>query len=200
MLRPILALALAAVTFAVTSEVAKAGSAHAPPSPRPPSPPPPMPGGCFVEPATDYKYAPGNVFPATPTWPHGLRLAHTAGACCDMCKSFKNCSFWSFEHSGTAAKPTCYQYEDACCFLKTAAAAGMGAHGSKYAGWTSGSTKPLPPTPPPPPPPPGEKCVYPHQPRYGLEACALYNGAGGFDDHKGIAMPPQWFAVGASAL
>ena len=118
-----------------------------------------------------------------------------------MCKSFKNCSFWSFEHSGTAAKPTCYQYEDACCFLKTAAAAGMGAHGSKYAGWTSGSTKPLPPTPPPPPPPPpGEKCVYPHQPRYGLEACALYNGAGGFDDHKGIAMPPQWFAVGASAL
>ena len=41
----------------------------------------------------------------------------------------------------------------------------------------------------------GLQCVYPHQPRYGIEACALYNGVGGFDDHAGIAMPAQWYPV-----
>ena len=114
-----------------------------------PSGPPAPPDGCNVVAGTDYKFAPGGVFPATPTWPHGLRLAHTAGACCDMCKSFKNCSFWSFEHGGTAAKPTCYQYKEACCILKTAAAAGKSAHN---AGATSGSMKAVKPPAPPPPP------------------------------------------------
>lgn len=36
------------------------------------------------------------------------------------------------------------------------------------------------------------KCVYPHQPRYGIEACALYNGIGGYDGHQAIAMSAQW--------
>ena len=40
-----------------------------------------------------------------------------------------------------------------------------------------------------------EQCVYPHSPRSGLEACALYNGVGGFDDHEGIAMAAQWWAA-----
>jgi len=37
------------------------------------------------------------------------------------------------------------------------------------------------------------KCVYPHSFRFGIEACALYNGVGGYDDHAGIAMPAQLF-------
>jgi hypothetical protein len=48
---------------------------------------------------------------------------------------------------------------------------------------------PLPPSPAP------IKCVYPHQPRFGIEACALYNGAGGYDSHAGIAMPAQLYQV-----
>ena len=40
-----------------------------------------------------------------------------------------------------------------------------------------------------------EQCVYPHSPRSGLEACALYNGVGGYDDHEGIAMAAQWWAA-----
>ncbi len=40
------------------------------------------------------------------------------------------------------------------------------------------------------------QCVYPHAARYGIEACALYNGKGGYDDHKGIAMAAQaWYAT-----
>ena len=39
------------------------------------------------------------------------------------------------------------------------------------------------------------QCVYPHEPRFGIEACALYNGIGGYDDHQGVAMPAQWFPV-----
>ena len=36
--------------------------------------------------------------------------------------------------------------------------------------------------------------VYPHADRFGIEACALYNGgAGGYDAHAGIAMAPQVF-------
>jgi len=37
------------------------------------------------------------------------------------------------------------------------------------------------------------KCIYPHSLRFGIEACALYNGMGGYDDHAGIAMPAQLF-------
>ena len=37
------------------------------------------------------------------------------------------------------------------------------------------------------------KCIYPHSLRFGIEACALYNGVGGYDDHAGIAMPAQLF-------
>ena len=39
------------------------------------------------------------------------------------------------------------------------------------------------------------QCVYPHPDRFGIEACSLYNGRGGYDDHAGIAMPAQYFAV-----
>lgn len=46
-----------------------------------------------------------------------------------------------------------------------------------------------------PPAPKQEKCVYPHQPRFGIEACGLYNGKGGPDDHAGIAMAAQFFKV-----
>ena len=48
---------------------------------------------------------------------------------------------------------------------------------------------------PPPSPPAPLRCVYPHQPRFGIEACALYNGAGGFEEHAGVAMAAQWFPV-----
>jgi len=37
------------------------------------------------------------------------------------------------------------------------------------------------------------KCIYPHSLRFGIEACALYNGVGGYDDHAGVAMPAQLF-------
>ena len=39
------------------------------------------------------------------------------------------------------------------------------------------------------------KCVYPHSPRFGIEACGLYNGVGGYDDHAGIAMSAQVFGL-----
>jgi len=44
-----------------------------------------------------------------------------------------------------------------------------------------------------------EQCVYPHDPRFGLKACELYNGVGGYDAFvdgihgAGIAMAAQWF-------
>ena len=53
----------------------------------------------------------------------------------------------------------------------------------------------LAPSAPPPPPPAPLRCVYPHQPRFGIEACGLYNGAGGFEEHSGVAMAAQWFPV-----
>ena len=44
----------------------------------------------------------------------------------------------------------------------------------------------------PKPQKPALQCVYPHAGRFGIEACALYNGgAGGYDAHAGIAMAPQ---------
>ena len=42
---------------------------------------------------------------------------------------------------------------------------------------------------PKPPAPSGLKCVYPHGPRFGIEACGLANGVGGYDDHA--ARPPK---------
>jgi hypothetical protein len=102
--------------------------------------PAPLPASCFAVKDKDYKFAPGGLFPSTPTYPHGMRPVDTAGQCCDMCKSFKNCSFWTYENGGTAAKPKCYQYEKACCILKTEAASGGSAHAG---GSISGSMKPV---------------------------------------------------------
>jgi len=71
-----------------------------------------------------------------------------------MCQSFSNCTFWTFEYGGTAAQPTCYGQNGACCYLRTAAAwAGRAVATGNV---VSGSTKPLPV---PPPPPPGVKVV-----------------------------------------
>jgi hypothetical protein len=128
--------------IAFTSEVLKIAPPAPPPPPRPPPAPPPgpMPGGCFVQEKTDYKFAPGGLFPSTPEYPHGLRLVDTAAQCCAMCKSFKNCSFWTYENGGTGAKPTCYQYKQACCVLKTEAANGGAAHAPNS---ISGSKKPV---------------------------------------------------------
>ena len=108
-------------------------------------PPPPMPSDCFVENATgpvSYKFAPGSLFPHEPN--HGVKLTDSPAHCCAMCQSFKNCSYWTYEHAGSAAKPTCYSQAGGCCFLKTAAAFTGRAKGQ--AGCTSGSTKP--PAPP----------------------------------------------------
>ena len=66
--------------------------------------------GCFIAPRVSYKYAPGDVFPNEPAQPHGMRLADSPAQCCAMCKALKNCSFWSLEGGGTAAKPTCYTW------------------------------------------------------------------------------------------
>jgi len=92
-----------------------------------PVPPPgPMPKACKVSPAgTTYKYAKGPVFPGKPyyggIW--GPSLV-SPSQCCELCQSFKNCSFWTYSAGGTPDKPTCYSTAGACCYLKTAAAAG----------------------------------------------------------------------------
>lgn len=111
-----------------------------------------MPGGCFLDnatgPVTYDKFAPGNVFPNDPAHPHCVRLADSPGHCCATCQLYKNCSFWTWDNGGTAARPTCYQYKGACCYLKTAAAWPDRKPGTP--GQVSGSTKRLPPPPPPP--------------------------------------------------
>jgi hypothetical protein len=96
--------------------------------------------GCTVNKgAVSYKYAPGNVFPTDPD--HGLRLVDRSAQCCALCQGLANCSYWTFEHGGTAAKPNCYDKPGACCFLKTSAAKG----GSQpYPGATSGSGDDVP--------------------------------------------------------
>ena len=99
-----------------------------------------MPAGCFAVPGKDYKFAPGGLFPSTPEYPHGLRLVDTPAQCCDLCKSFKNCSFWTYENGGTAAEPSCYQYKKACCVLKTEAANGLSSHAPHS---ISGSMQPV---------------------------------------------------------
>ena len=97
------------------------GAAPPPVPPSPPGPPTP-PGGCYVDSAVSYKFAPGNLFPDAPN--HGVQLTDSAAGCCKICLAFKNCSFYTFEHGGTAAQLTCYSKPGSCCFLKTAAAAG----------------------------------------------------------------------------
>ena len=110
----------------------------------------------------NYKYASGNVFPTTATHPHGLRLAENAAACCALCQSLTNCTFFTYSAAGTVAKPTCYkEVGKGCCFLKTAARGGNGAPGCPTC--TSGSVKPLPPLPVPPPPP-APKFIPAHDP------------------------------------
>jgi len=108
----------------------------------------PSPPGCYVTPGpVSFKFAPGNIF-NTPN--HGVKLSDDAAHCCAMCQSFKNCTFWDYEHGGTAAQPTCYSQAGGCCFLKTASA---WPGSPKSTGVVSGSTKPLPPPSPPPAPP-----------------------------------------------
>ena len=57
--------------------------------------------------------------------------------------------------------------------------------------WTSFLVNYVPKPPAPPTPPSGLKCVYPHGPRFGIEACGLANGVGGYDDHASIGMAAQ---------
>ena len=105
---------------------------------------PPVPASCHVDDATGpitYKFAPGNVFPTTTGHEHGRVPTDTAAGCCAICQSFKNCSFWTFEHGGTAAQPTCYSKPGACCYLKTAVAASGRAPGQP--GSVSGSAEPI---------------------------------------------------------
>ena len=104
-----------------------------------------MPAGCYVDNASGpvtFKWAAGNVFPSAPN--HGVKLADSAAHCCTMCQSFQNCSFWTWEHGGTDAQPTCYSMAGACCYLRTSAAWAGRATGQ--VGQVSGSTKPLPST------------------------------------------------------
>ena len=114
------------------------------PAPSPPSPGP-MPAGCYVDDANgpvSFKYAPGNVFPTDATHPHGLRLVDSPAQCCTLCQAHKNCTFWTYSAGGSAAKPTCYSYSGACCFLKTAAA--WAGRVTASGNIESGSTAPLP--------------------------------------------------------
>ena len=112
--------------------------------------PPPMPAGCVSADAhgpVSFKWTGGFVFPQLPH--HGFVTTDSAASCCAKCQSFKNCTFWTFEHSGTVAKPTCYDQAGACCYLRTAAAWAARTVGDEAL--VSGSTKPLPVAPPPPP-------------------------------------------------
>ena len=131
---------LGALLVAAVLGQARRASAFGPP------PPPPIPVSCYVAPqGTDYKYAPGNVFPDTPGHEHGRVYTDSAADCCALCQSLKNCSFYTFNNDGRDATPTCYGTPGPCCYLKTAAAASGRAAGA--AGVVSGSTKPPPATP-----------------------------------------------------
>lgn len=76
-----------------------------------------MPDGCYLSdrPAT-YKFRPGNLFPAA--LHHGVKVVDSAAHCCTLCQSYKNCTFWNYEHGGTDALPTCYSQAGGCCFLR----------------------------------------------------------------------------------
>eukprot|EP00935_MAST-01C_sp_MAST-1C-sp1_P000476 g476.t1 len=128
--------------FAFTSEVLKIPPPT--PAPTPPPPPGPTPIGCFVDNATgpiSYKFAPGNCFPNAPN--HGVKVTDSAAHCCAMCQALENCTFYTYEHGGSTAQPTCYSSAGACCYLKTAAA-WAGRTTCSQPGCVSGSTKPLP--------------------------------------------------------
>jgi hypothetical protein len=58
---------------------------------------------------------------------NGLRRTDSPAQCCALCQGLKNCSFWTYEFGGTAAKPTCLGQPGNCCYLKTAAAKGLSA-------------------------------------------------------------------------
>ena len=60
--------------------------------------PPPMPKGCFLSPpGTNYKYAPGRLFPKAPDDGGYYGPTMDSGAkCCAVCESFKNCSFFTY--------------------------------------------------------------------------------------------------------
>lgn len=87
-------------------------------------------------------------------------------ACCAATKFTCNMAQWCEAGQGCPA-PGCYGGNEPSC--------------TRSAGWVTFQS------------PAPEKCVYPHQPRFGLEACGLYNGVGGYDDHAGVAMPAQYF-------
>ena len=144
------------------------------------APPASMPVGCFVDNTTgpiSFKYAPGDIFPAQPAHPHGLRLVDTPAQCCMLCQNYKNCTFWTYEHGNTpAAKPTCYGMAGACCYLKTAAAWAGRTHGEPSG--VSGSTKPLPPLPPPPPPPPSPHFIAANDPNVWYTGRTMINADG----------------------
>jgi sialate O-acetylesterase len=124
--------------------------------------------------------------------PHTPGLGNVAASsaleCCTLCAS----TAW-------AAKGCAYfTYSKANCWFKSNADTKVPSQGktSGHIGAGLPTPPPTPPTPPTPPlPTPPPKCVYPHQPRFGIEACALYNGAGGYDSHAGIAMPAQLYQV-----
>ena len=63
----------------------------------------------------------------------------------------------------------------------------------KDAAWTTSLVNYVPK---PAPRPTKLKCVYPHGPRFGIEACGLANGVGGYDDHTGIGMAAQIWKAG----
>jgi hypothetical protein len=79
--------------------------------------PPPMPAGCYLsDRPTSYKFSPGNLFPAVAN--HGVKVVDSAAHCCTLCQSYKNCTFWNYEHGGTDTQPTCYSQAGGCCFLR----------------------------------------------------------------------------------
>ena len=106
--------------------------------------PPAAAAGCYIDNTTgpiSYKYAPGNCYPAAPN--HGVQFVDNAAQCCTMCQALDNCTFYTYEHGGTVAQPTCYSSDDkACCYLKTAAAFAGRSAGQPNA--VSGSTNPIP--------------------------------------------------------
>jgi len=95
---------------------------------------------CVYDNATgpiSFKYSPGNIFPSTTEFPHGLRYVQNTAECCALCQKYKNCTFWT-----RTPGPKCYDKEASCCYLKTAVAWAGRAPGTP--GVISGSTKPLP--------------------------------------------------------
>jgi hypothetical protein len=103
-----------------------------------PPPPPPTPGGCFIDGAVTYTG--GNVMPGPH---HGVQIVDSAAHCCAMCQSTTNCSFYTCDHQGMGARPTCYGAPGSCCWLKSADAFKHRAQ-CQAGGCQSGSTKPLP--------------------------------------------------------